>query len=363
MPDEIFYNNNNNYTTQRNAVARLIRDCGLQVNMDYCSDGKCQSSAYSSDVRDVMVDYFKYSEDAFYVPKNLSVIYANSWPTILKYYLDLGMPIYYKAHDPDEGGHAFVCDGYTNDNLFHFNWGWNGDHDGDFVITNLNPSYNFSQDHAAIFNLHPQVTQDPCDYELSLDLYYYYYYTLMGNTTPPPYQNVPYVLPVLKSSTVTNNYSQSSWRTIPSGATSEYLAHEEVLLQDGFYAEEGCDFLAYIVPCGLCDANPETLLSSEMSRDDNPISTAVKSLQQQTETPSGVSVYPNPVTGTLHIALLNPEEMVKQVVVTNLLGNIVLQQDNLPDGTINTTPLANGMYIARICTTDGKIYHAKFVKK
>ena len=88
-----------------------------------------------------------------------------------------------------------------------------------------------------------------------------------------------------------------------------------------------------------------------------------KSMQKMSVTPSGVSVYPNPVTGTLHIVLLNPEESVKQVLVTNLLGNVVLQQDDLPDGTINTTPLANGMYIARICTIDGKTYHAKFVKK
>ena len=86
-------------------------------------------------------------------------------------------------------------------------------------------------------------------------------------------------------------------------------------------------------------------------------------MQKMSVTPSGVSVYPNPVTGTLHIVLLNPEESVKQVLVTNLLGNVVLQQDDLPDGTINTTPLANGMYIARICTIDGKTYHAKFVKK
>ena len=375
MPDEIFHDNNPNYTTQRNAVARLIRDCGVQVNMDYCIDGGCESSAYDEDARDALVDYFKYHSDAVLLSKNENPLVDHFWTEFLKAYLDLGMPLYYGASDPDieNGGHAFVCDGYTNNELFNFNWGWNGLHDGVFAISNLNPNCNYTQDHAVIINLHPQVTQDPCNYELSLDTYYYYFYTTMGYTTPPPYQNVPYVLPILKSSSVTNTYSQNSWRTIPSGATSEYLAHEEVLLQDGFYAEEGCDFLAYIVPCELCHPDTSNIIIPDTTNTDTtiiiildvPPVTPYKSLSKTTENNqiNSIILYPNPVTGTLHIALLNPGESVKQVVVTNLLGNVVLQQDNLPDGSINTTPLANGMYIARICTADGKTYHAKFVKK
>ena len=35
--------------------------------------------------------------------------------------------------------HCFVCDGYDTNGLFHFNWGWNGQSNGYFEITNLSP--------------------------------------------------------------------------------------------------------------------------------------------------------------------------------------------------------------------------------
>ena len=36
------------------------------------------------------------------------------------------------------GGHAFVCDGYS-EGYFHFNWGWGGMSDGYFLLTALDP--------------------------------------------------------------------------------------------------------------------------------------------------------------------------------------------------------------------------------
>ncbi|MDE6638078.1 MAG: C10 family peptidase, partial [Muribaculaceae bacterium] len=37
------------------------------------------------------------------------------------------------------GGHQFVCDGYSSDGFFHFNWGWGGLSNGYFLLTALNP--------------------------------------------------------------------------------------------------------------------------------------------------------------------------------------------------------------------------------
>jgi hypothetical protein len=36
-------------------------------------------------------------------------------------------------------GHAFVCDGYDGNGLYHFNWGWGGAYDGYFKLAILNP--------------------------------------------------------------------------------------------------------------------------------------------------------------------------------------------------------------------------------
>ena len=38
------------------------------------------------------------------------------------------------------GGHSFICDGYrASDGKFHINWGWEGDNDGYYAMTALNP--------------------------------------------------------------------------------------------------------------------------------------------------------------------------------------------------------------------------------
>ena len=64
------------------------------------------------------------------------------------------------------GGHAFVCDGYDHYDMFHFNWGWNGNSDGYYFIDALlyDVYYlgfiisfgGFNEGHTAYFNIHPQ---------------------------------------------------------------------------------------------------------------------------------------------------------------------------------------------------------------
>ncbi len=68
----------------------------------------------------------------------------------MKESFDMGWPLYYSGQSPD-GGHAFVCDGYDDGNLFHYNWGWSGSGDGWFDFDNID--YNTSD--GAIFNFVP----------------------------------------------------------------------------------------------------------------------------------------------------------------------------------------------------------------
>ena len=46
--------------------------------------------------------------------------------------------MYYSGHGTS-GGHAFVCDGYDGDGYYHFNWGWGGYCDGNFLLSDLTP--------------------------------------------------------------------------------------------------------------------------------------------------------------------------------------------------------------------------------
>ena len=135
---------------QINTVARLIWHCGIGVNMMYTNHG---SGAYSDDVPDVLINNFLYQN-------SLNIQYRSSnWDNQLRNNIDGGMPIYYSGQDPYAGaGHAFVCDGYDNNNMFHFNFGWSGLDNGYYPSNAINTThgpYYFNTSQAAIFNIAP----------------------------------------------------------------------------------------------------------------------------------------------------------------------------------------------------------------
>ena len=136
------------------AVSTLLYHCGVSINMKYAASG---SYAYATDVPDALVRYFDFSRR---IRLEMRDDYDdNAWASLLKENLDRQQPILYAGFG--SAGHAFVCDGYDSNNLFHFNWGWGGNADGYFSLGNLNPNgYNFSTNNYAILDIYPQY--DPC---------------------------------------------------------------------------------------------------------------------------------------------------------------------------------------------------------
>lgn len=127
---------NSSTTAQKNAVAELMLACGVAVDMDYDTAGSGGSGAASSAIRPGIVNYIGYSsETAYYVRGGLS---DAIWGDICYDALEQGYPLIY-CGTGTEGGHCFVCDGYSSDGLFHFNWGWSGMSDGYFALSALNP--------------------------------------------------------------------------------------------------------------------------------------------------------------------------------------------------------------------------------
>ncbi|MBR4787156.1 MAG: C10 family peptidase [Bacteroidales bacterium] len=110
-------------------VAKLIFHCATSVDMMYGATG---SGAYSFNVPDAMKTYFGYSPNTSIVSR---YSYSSSqWKQMLKTELNNGRPVYYSGHSSD-GGHAFVCDGYDANNLFHFNFGWGGSSNGYYTLS------------------------------------------------------------------------------------------------------------------------------------------------------------------------------------------------------------------------------------
>ena len=112
------------------AVAQLLHHAGIGVDMIYGPDG---SGAYSWDVVDAMKNYFKYSDATEILFR--SDYGDEEWISILKQQLDSGYPMYY-AGCQGKGCHAFVLDGYTEEEEYHFNLGWGGVANGYYTIDN-----------------------------------------------------------------------------------------------------------------------------------------------------------------------------------------------------------------------------------
>ncbi len=144
MTDELSYYNNE--------VAKLIFHCATSVNMMYGADG---SGAYSTDVPYAMRTYFKYDNT---IQQKSRANNSSQWVNILKAEIDNQRPVYYSGHNSD-GGHAFVCDGYDNSSLFHFNFGWGGSGDGYFKVDNSNEAAgSFSGGQSAVTGIYPTGT-------------------------------------------------------------------------------------------------------------------------------------------------------------------------------------------------------------
>lgn len=133
------------------AVAQLQFHAGVSVDMNYSPGG---SGAFSQSVPDALERYFRYDGGMMQIEYRDWHMNAE-WESMLRDNLDLGMPLYYSASGPD-GGHAFVCDGYDDSNMFHFNWGWQGFDNGYYAINGFYLSnYSFPDGHAAVFGIYP----------------------------------------------------------------------------------------------------------------------------------------------------------------------------------------------------------------
>jgi len=139
----------NNYTPEEGlAVATICYHCGVSVNMMYGNNVDEGSGAYSEDVVSAIYNYFLYTNHASLQSYSASMV--NQWKSMLKEQFDMGWPVYY-AGSSSEGGHAFICDGYNDNDLFHFNFGWGGSGNGWFVVDQIDYNSNMR----AIINFTP----------------------------------------------------------------------------------------------------------------------------------------------------------------------------------------------------------------
>ena len=142
---------------QKVAVATLMFHCGVATEMMYGNDADGGSGTYTVNYGDwtdptcaqnAFVNYFRYKKEGLTGYMRDGYSYGRTtyyqkwtdddWAAMIKEELDKHHPIMYGGAGSG-GGHSFICDGYDDSGKFHFNWGWSGENDGYYSLSNLYP--------------------------------------------------------------------------------------------------------------------------------------------------------------------------------------------------------------------------------
>ncbi len=139
-----------NYSeAEADAVARLVYDCGVmaQVTFDSETSGTIFTMARKA------VEHLGFDKSMMGVYRSY---YSDAkWLELLKTELQ-SHPVLYSARR-EEGGHAFLVDGYDKNGYLSINWGWKGDSNGYFRLEAFSPNAQrqYLYKHAAILGLKP----------------------------------------------------------------------------------------------------------------------------------------------------------------------------------------------------------------
>ena len=125
------YNNGEYSSVQADAVALLMKDCGVSLNMNYGPVSGASIYSYTPAFK----NYFRYTSRTV----NRSGCETAEFTKIITDELQEGRPIIYCGTGED-GGHAFVVDGYDTNYFLHVNWGWGGYSDGYFDMNYMDPT-------------------------------------------------------------------------------------------------------------------------------------------------------------------------------------------------------------------------------
>ena len=142
---------------QANAVARLMSDIGISVNMDYGTDS---SGAYTDEAMNALPAFFFYDSDI----NKCNVIGAGGWDGYFSNIMDhinILRPVLLSIYTSDSG-HAVVADGYRTSpsDQLHINMGWGGAYDNYYSVSNIYGYGNYEWDYS-VLDIHPPLNGNP----------------------------------------------------------------------------------------------------------------------------------------------------------------------------------------------------------
>jgi hypothetical protein len=374
---------------EKNAIATLMFHCGVAVEMDYTTSasGAIVIDNGSGDpcAETALKNFFGYKNTI--AGYNRSDFTDPQWIAMLKFEIDNGRPLLYTGFG--QVGHAFVFDGYDDNNFFHVNWGWGGLSDGYFKVDNLNPSalgtggnggnFNFSQQ--ALVMIEPASSTLPPnpylpDYRVTLALNstistsaavidYNTAYTISAdikNLGPDTFRDG--LIGVLFFNTTTNVplfIFQGGEVTLAPDAVypCSYTTTGDTSLKPGNY------FLAFV---GIKDTSNIELTFVEDGVAVNEASLTIREglgVSGQALSTGLFRTYPVPAKDHITLDWKGFEGTLASIQLYNIKGQNVYQFDGNPSGVLHipVNHLAEGNYILRINTDKGAMSQKITVKR
>jgi hypothetical protein len=380
MPDAV---SASSLTSSKEAVSELGYHCAIAVRMSFSPSGSgSQVLAWGPNSRsaeNAFKNHFGYKSTIEGLQRS-SFSEAN-WIARLKTELDASRPILYAGFG-NSGGHAFVFDGYDENNMFHINWGWGGMSDGYFTVNNLNPSAlgigggggGFNYDQQVLVNIEPD---GPSATLLPLKLG-------VGNEVSISSPEIQYGTGFSVDAVVENicelDYKGGFLRAEVFTADSTYvtffnrLSNQDVLVaatKDVTFTTNGLNALEagdYFIKIGYVGIENDW----HMLEDHNGFTNHVDFKVVGSGTPNSiteldlaqtVSVYPNPANSRVQVNL-GAMTAVRNISLFNVQGQMVHQVADVK-GSVAELPvsqLSEGVYYIRVSGKDGIITKKIVVK-
>lgn len=139
--------------TMNKAVANIMLLTGCSVKMEYGLGGSGAPVAY---MKDALQNYFDYKNTITYIQRESYTGTQDSWNQMIYDELKNERPVIYggqKVIDAEHtAGHAFIIDGYDQDDYFHVNWGW-GHSDGYFQLNAFDVEHAYTTNQEVVIGI------------------------------------------------------------------------------------------------------------------------------------------------------------------------------------------------------------------
>jgi len=132
MQDTYYTTDSTSLAAQAVSQLMLYSTTSLKSNF-----GPTSTGSFTRYIPERLRTDFGYKNSAQYIYRE--TYSTDGWEDVIYAELAAGRPVAYGGNKLSSG-HAFVCDGYDGEGLFHINWGWAGKSNGYFLLNLLNPS-------------------------------------------------------------------------------------------------------------------------------------------------------------------------------------------------------------------------------